>query len=100
MNGASAIYKKKMLQSMGFHQKEMKYVDLLPSYKAVCCAEMNSENFTLSEKIVSPSYIRQGSQARRGHEQLIRLLLDQVRSAPAFVFPQSRLPSYFVPFAG
>ncbi|KAM6909331.1 O-phosphoseryl-tRNA(Sec) selenium transferase isoform 2-T2 [Xenentodon cancila] len=38
---------------------------------------MNSENFTLSEKIVSPSYIRQGSQARRGHEQLIRHLLDQ-----------------------
>ncbi|XP_061565589.1 O-phosphoseryl-tRNA(Sec) selenium transferase [Cololabis saira] len=38
---------------------------------------MNSENFTLSEKIVSPSYIRQGSQARRGHEQLIRHLLEQ-----------------------
>ncbi|KAF7664788.1 hypothetical protein LDENG_00165790 [Lucifuga dentata] len=39
--------------------------------------EMNSENFTLSEKIVSPSYIRQGCQARRGHEQLIRHLLEQ-----------------------
>uniref|UniRef100_A0A8C4I5G1 O-phosphoseryl-tRNA(Sec) selenium transferase n=1 Tax=Dicentrarchus labrax TaxID=13489 RepID=A0A8C4I5G1_DICLA len=38
---------------------------------------MNSENFSLSEKIVSPSYIRQGSQARRGHEQLIRHLLEQ-----------------------
>ncbi|XP_034020534.1 O-phosphoseryl-tRNA(Sec) selenium transferase [Thalassophryne amazonica] len=38
---------------------------------------MNSENFILSEKIVSPSYIRQGGQARRGHEQLIRHLLDQ-----------------------
>ncbi|XP_038130323.1 O-phosphoseryl-tRNA(Sec) selenium transferase [Cyprinodon tularosa] len=38
---------------------------------------MNIENLTLCEKIVSPSYIRQGSQARRGHEQLIRLLLDQ-----------------------
>ncbi|KAM4612334.1 O-phosphoseryl-tRNA(Sec) selenium transferase [Polymixia lowei] len=38
---------------------------------------MNSENFTLSEKIVSSSYIRQGSQARRSHEQLIRQLLDQ-----------------------
>ncbi|XP_026208956.1 O-phosphoseryl-tRNA(Sec) selenium transferase isoform X2 [Anabas testudineus] len=38
---------------------------------------MNSENFTLSEKIVLPSYIRQGSQARRSHEQLIRLLLEQ-----------------------
>ncbi|XP_028330695.1 O-phosphoseryl-tRNA(Sec) selenium transferase [Gouania willdenowi] len=38
---------------------------------------MNSENFLLSEKIVSPSYIRQGSQARRSHEQLIRHLLEQ-----------------------
>ncbi|KAG5261436.1 hypothetical protein AALO_G00304500 [Alosa alosa] len=38
---------------------------------------MNSENFSLSEKIVSSSYVRQGSQARRGHEQLIRVLLEQ-----------------------
>ncbi|KAJ8007793.1 hypothetical protein DPEC_G00097880 [Dallia pectoralis] len=38
---------------------------------------MNSENFSICEKIVSPSYIRQGSQARRGHEQLIRMLLEQ-----------------------
>lgn len=38
---------------------------------------MNSENFSLSEKIVSSSYIRQGSEARRGHEQLIRHLLEQ-----------------------
>uniref|UniRef100_A0A665XF18 O-phosphoseryl-tRNA(Sec) selenium transferase n=1 Tax=Echeneis naucrates TaxID=173247 RepID=A0A665XF18_ECHNA len=38
---------------------------------------MNSENFTLSERIVSTSYIRQGSQARRSHEQLIRHLLEQ-----------------------
>nr|XP_020486082.1 O-phosphoseryl-tRNA(Sec) selenium transferase [Labrus bergylta]XP_020486083.1 O-phosphoseryl-tRNA(Sec) selenium transferase [Labrus bergylta]XP_029132572.1 O-phosphoseryl-tRNA(Sec) selenium transferase [Labrus bergylta] len=38
---------------------------------------MNSENFGLSEKLVSSSYIRQGSQARRSHEQLIRHLLEQ-----------------------
>ncbi|XP_047460686.1 O-phosphoseryl-tRNA(Sec) selenium transferase isoform X2 [Mugil cephalus] len=38
---------------------------------------MNSENFSLSEAIVSPSYVRKGSQARRGHEQLIRHLLEQ-----------------------
>ncbi|XP_030635984.1 O-phosphoseryl-tRNA(Sec) selenium transferase [Chanos chanos] len=38
---------------------------------------MNSENFSLSEKIVSSSYVRQGCQARRGHEQLIRVLLEQ-----------------------
>ncbi|XP_066537767.1 O-phosphoseryl-tRNA(Sec) selenium transferase [Hoplias malabaricus] len=38
---------------------------------------MNSENFTLSEKLVSPSYVRQGLQARRSHEQLIRVLLEQ-----------------------
>ncbi|XP_023688101.1 O-phosphoseryl-tRNA(Sec) selenium transferase isoform X1 [Paramormyrops kingsleyae] len=40
-------------------------------------AKMNSENFSISEKIVSASYIRQGLQARRSHEQLIRLLLEQ-----------------------
>ncbi|XP_067117514.1 O-phosphoseryl-tRNA(Sec) selenium transferase [Osmerus mordax] len=38
---------------------------------------MNTENFAISEKIVSSSYIRQGSQARRSHEQAIRLLLEQ-----------------------
>lgn len=38
---------------------------------------MNSENFSLSEKIVSSSYVRQGLHARRGHEQLIRVLLEQ-----------------------
>ncbi|XP_013859837.1 O-phosphoseryl-tRNA(Sec) selenium transferase [Austrofundulus limnaeus] len=38
---------------------------------------MNGENFTLCEKTVAASYIRQGSQARRGHEQLIRHLLEQ-----------------------
>lgn len=47
---------------------------------AVSLTEMNGENFTLSEKIVSTSYIRQGCQARRGHEQLIRHLLEQVTS--------------------
>ncbi|KAL0969904.1 hypothetical protein UPYG_G00234290 [Umbra pygmaea] len=38
---------------------------------------MNTENFSISEKLVAQSYIRQGSQARRSHEQLIRLLLEQ-----------------------
>ncbi|XP_010902955.2 O-phosphoseryl-tRNA(Sec) selenium transferase [Esox lucius] len=38
---------------------------------------MNSENISICEKIVSPSYVRQGSQARRSHEQLIRMLLEQ-----------------------
>ncbi|XP_049591774.1 O-phosphoseryl-tRNA(Sec) selenium transferase [Syngnathus scovelli] len=38
---------------------------------------MNSENFTLSEKLVSASYIRQASEARRGHEQLVRQLLEK-----------------------
>lgn len=38
---------------------------------------MNNENFILSEKLVSSSYVRQGLQARRGHEQLIRVLLQQ-----------------------
>ncbi|XP_077445088.1 O-phosphoseryl-tRNA(Sec) selenium transferase isoform X2 [Stigmatopora argus] len=38
---------------------------------------MNSENFALSERLVSASYVRQACQARRGHEQLIRQLLEQ-----------------------
>ncbi|XP_078256649.1 O-phosphoseryl-tRNA(Sec) selenium transferase [Rhinoraja longicauda] len=38
---------------------------------------MNTENFSLCEKIVSPSYIRQGLQARRTHEHLIRLLIEK-----------------------
>uniref|UniRef100_A0A8C9VVT9 O-phosphoseryl-tRNA(Sec) selenium transferase n=1 Tax=Scleropages formosus TaxID=113540 RepID=A0A8C9VVT9_SCLFO len=38
---------------------------------------MNSENLGLCEKRVSPSYVRQGAQARRGHEQLVRHLLEQ-----------------------
>lgn len=38
---------------------------------------MNNENFNLSEKLVSSSYVRQGLQARRGHELLIRVLLQQ-----------------------
>ncbi|XP_043099672.1 LOW QUALITY PROTEIN: O-phosphoseryl-tRNA(Sec) selenium transferase [Puntigrus tetrazona] len=38
---------------------------------------MNGEIFSLSERLVNSSYVRQGLQARRGHEQLIRLLLQQ-----------------------
>lgn len=49
-------------------------------------ADMNGENFTLSEKLVSPSYIRQASQARRSHELLIRQLLEQVRPPAAASF--------------
>ncbi|XP_029445900.1 O-phosphoseryl-tRNA(Sec) selenium transferase [Rhinatrema bivittatum] len=37
---------------------------------------MNGDNFTVSEQLVSPAYVRQGSQARRSHELLIRQLLD------------------------
>ncbi|KAG7273852.1 hypothetical protein CRUP_014545 [Coryphaenoides rupestris] len=38
---------------------------------------MNPENLILSEKHVSSSYVRQGAQARRGHERLVRHLLEQ-----------------------
>ncbi|XP_061921948.1 O-phosphoseryl-tRNA(Sec) selenium transferase [Entelurus aequoreus] len=38
---------------------------------------MNGDNYAVSERLVSASYVRQASQARRGHEQLIRLLLEQ-----------------------
>ncbi|KAK3566728.1 hypothetical protein QTP86_004465 [Hemibagrus guttatus] len=38
---------------------------------------MNEENFSVSERLVPASYVRQGVQARRSHEQLIRTLLEQ-----------------------
>ncbi|MFT7806305.1 O-phosphoseryl-tRNA(Sec) selenium transferase [Arapaima gigas] len=38
---------------------------------------MNGENLALCEKVVLPSYVRQGAQARRGHELLVRHLLEQ-----------------------
>lgn len=43
---------------------------------------MNGENVGLSQKMVPAAYIRQGSEARRSHEQLIRRLLEQVGGAP------------------
>lgn len=41
-------------------------------------AVMNGESFTAGEQLVSPAYVRQGREARRSHEQLIRLLLEKV----------------------
>ncbi|XP_040191106.1 O-phosphoseryl-tRNA(Sec) selenium transferase [Rana temporaria] len=38
---------------------------------------MNGESFTAGEQLVSPAYVRQGREARRSHEQLIRLLLEK-----------------------
>ncbi|KAM5193120.1 O-phosphoseryl-tRNA(Sec) selenium transferase [Mantella aurantiaca] len=38
---------------------------------------MNGDSFTAGEQLVAPAYIRQGREARRGHEQLIRLLLEK-----------------------
>ncbi|XP_056411837.1 O-phosphoseryl-tRNA(Sec) selenium transferase isoform X1 [Hyla sarda] len=38
---------------------------------------MNGESFSAGEQLVSPAYIRQGREARRSHELLIRLLLEK-----------------------
>lgn len=38
---------------------------------------MNSDSFSAGERLVSAAYVRQGAQARRAHEQLIRVLLEQ-----------------------
>ncbi|XP_018428766.1 PREDICTED: O-phosphoseryl-tRNA(Sec) selenium transferase [Nanorana parkeri] len=43
---------------------------------------MNGDSFTAGERIVSPAYIRQGREARRSHEQLIRLLLEKGKCPP------------------
>ncbi|KAK1346011.1 hypothetical protein QTO34_008480 [Cnephaeus nilssonii] len=40
-------------------------------------ASMNPESFAAGERLVSPAYVRQGCEARRTHEHLIRLLLEQ-----------------------
>lgn len=39
---------------------------------------MNLESFAAGERRVSPAYVRQGREARRAHEHLIQLLLEQV----------------------
>ncbi|PNI75951.1 SEPSECS isoform 2 [Pan troglodytes] len=41
---------------------------------------MNRESFAAGERLVSPAYVRQGCEARRSHEHLIRLLLEKVHS--------------------
>ncbi|XP_035180656.1 O-phosphoseryl-tRNA(Sec) selenium transferase [Oxyura jamaicensis] len=38
---------------------------------------MNAENFGTSERLVTAAYVRQGAQGRRGHELLLRALLEQ-----------------------
>ncbi|XP_004762735.1 O-phosphoseryl-tRNA(Sec) selenium transferase [Mustela putorius furo] len=38
---------------------------------------MNRESFAAGEQLVSPAYVRQGCEARRSHEHLIRLLLEK-----------------------
>lgn len=38
---------------------------------------MNTENFGSSERLVTAAYVRQGAQGRRGHELLLRALLEQ-----------------------
>lgn len=41
-------------------------------------AVMNPESFAAGERRVTPAYVRQGCEARRAHEHLIWLLLEQV----------------------
>lgn len=48
------------------------------SNATVATANMNPESFAAGERLVSPAYVRQGCEARRTHEHLIRLLLEQV----------------------
>lgn len=49
-------------------------------FATVATAEMNRESFAAGERLVSPAYVRQGCEARRSHEHLIRLLLEKVPS--------------------
>ncbi|XP_042530674.1 O-phosphoseryl-tRNA(Sec) selenium transferase isoform X2 [Dipodomys spectabilis] len=38
---------------------------------------MNRDSFAAGERLVSPAYVRQGCEARRSHEHLVRLLLEK-----------------------
>ncbi|XP_011900692.1 PREDICTED: O-phosphoseryl-tRNA(Sec) selenium transferase isoform X2 [Cercocebus atys] len=46
-------------------------------FATVAAAVMNRESFAAGERLVSPAYVRQGCEARRSHEHLIRLLLEK-----------------------
>ncbi|XP_051898506.1 O-phosphoseryl-tRNA(Sec) selenium transferase isoform X1 [Pristis pectinata] len=63
------------MQGGGLHWRDREVRSVAKSN--VWTARMNTENFSLCEKIVSPSYIRQGLQAHRTHEHLIRLLIEK-----------------------
>lgn len=51
---------------------------VLRSPTAVATTDMNREFFAAGERLVSPAYVRQGCEARRSHEHLMRLLLEKV----------------------
>lgn len=53
---------------------------------------MNHESFAAAERLVSPAYVRQGYEARRSHEHLIRLLLEKV---PRCLSPPTPEPPRF-----
>lgn len=53
----------------------------------VATADMNPESFAAGERLVSPAYVRQGCEARRSHECLIRLLLEKVPSCQSDFSP-------------
>ncbi|DAA28784.1 TPA: Sep (O-phosphoserine) tRNA:Sec (selenocysteine) tRNA synthase-like [Bos taurus] len=50
---------------------------VLRSPTAVATTDMNREFFAAGERLVSPAYVRQGCEARRSHEHLMRLLLEK-----------------------
>uniref|UniRef100_A0A2K6SZN9 O-phosphoseryl-tRNA(Sec) selenium transferase n=1 Tax=Saimiri boliviensis boliviensis TaxID=39432 RepID=A0A2K6SZN9_SAIBB len=52
-------------------------VELVLPLTAGTTAVMNRESFAAGERLVSPAYVRQGCEARRSHEHLIRLLLEK-----------------------
>lgn len=65
-------------------------VDSTPA--TVATADMNRESFAAGERLVSPAYVRQGCEARRSHECLIRLLLEKVPSCQSDLSPAAAPP--------
>ena len=63
---------------------------VLRSPTAVATTDMNRELFAAGERLVSPAYVRQGCEARRSHEHLMRLLLEKVLALGSL--PNRRAP--------
>ena len=50
-----------------------------PPYQPYILQNMDAGSYRVCEKLIPSTYVQQGAQARKSHENLIRHLLEQVR---------------------